>query len=92
MKMFLESIFIFICFSMFPSEKVKNKKFLKILKRITNYTAGIYYIHETLFGYCKNYFIIFGKYTIIQDISLCIERIKYYIYLEYKFISDKYKN
>ena len=68
--MFLESIFIFICFSMFPSEKVKNKKFFKILKRITNYTAGIYYIHETLFGYCKTYFIIFGKYTIIGCIII----------------------
>ena len=63
MKIFLESILIFICFSMFPSEKIKNKKILQILKKITNYTAGIYYIHETLFRYCKIYFIIFKKYT-----------------------------
>lgn len=68
--MFLKSIFIFICFSIFPFEKVKNKKFLKILKRITNYTADIYYIYETLFGYCKTSFIIFRKYTIIGYIII----------------------
>ena len=63
-KMYLISISIFICLAMFPSEKIKNKIFLKIIKKITNHTAGIYFIHEIVFRYIKEYFIIFKNKTL----------------------------
>ena len=44
--------FIFI-FSLFPSNKITDNKLEKILKHITNYTAGIYYIHMPIMNYLK---------------------------------------
>ena len=58
-KVYLTSISIFICFAMFPSEKIKNKIFIKIIRKITNHTAGIYYLHLIVYSYFKEYFIIF---------------------------------
>ena len=63
-KLYLKSISIFICFAMFPSEKIKNKIFLKIIKKISNHTAGIYFLHQMVFRYIKEYFIIFKNKTL----------------------------
>ena len=63
LKVCLTSISIFICFAMFPSEKIKNKIFIKIIRKITNHTAGIYFIHLIVFSYFKAYFIIFKNRT-----------------------------
>ncbi len=48
-KLYLISICLFISFSMFPSEIIKNKIIIKLIKQITNYTAGIYYLHVPIF-------------------------------------------
>ena len=56
-NMFILSICIFIAFAVFPSELIKNKLIIKIIKQITNYTAGIYYIHVRIEYYISNYFI-----------------------------------
>ena len=53
-KSYFISICIFIGFAVFPSEKVKNKIILKIIKHITNYTAGIYYLHLSIARYLIN--------------------------------------
>ena len=58
-KLYLISISIFICLAMFPSVKIKNKIFIKIIRKITNHTAGIYYLHLIVYSYFKEYFIIF---------------------------------
>ena len=55
-KMFIFSIFIFIIFALFPTEIIKNKIQIKMIKQITNYTAGIYYLHIPVFNY-SSYFI-----------------------------------
>ena len=45
-----------VCFfSMFPSEKIKNKYISKFLIIITNYTAGVYYLHMAIHKYFKVY-------------------------------------
>ena len=63
-KLYLISISIFICLAMFPSEKIKNKIFIKIIRRITNHTAGIYCLHLIVFSYLKEYFFIFKNRTL----------------------------
>ena len=42
---------IFIIFSLLPIEKIKNKASIKLIKHITRYTGGIYYMHY-LVGNC----------------------------------------
>ena len=54
-KLYLLSILVFIIFALFPSEKIKNKIIINIIKQITNYTAGVYYLHITIYHYIKLY-------------------------------------
>ena len=56
-QFFLVSICIFVFFAMFPSEKIKNKIIIKIIKKLTNYTAGIYFIHVEL-SWCISKYIV----------------------------------
>ena len=42
---------IFFIFSLLPIEKIKNKTSIKLIKHITSYTGGIYYMHY-LVGNC----------------------------------------
>ena len=63
-KMFIFSICIFIIFTLFPSEKIKNKIIIKILKQITNNTAGVYYMHLSVFYYTRFYIKSIGQQTI----------------------------
>ena len=63
-KMYLVSICIFIGFAVFPSEKVKNKIILKIIKHATNYTAGVYYLHLPLARYLLRIVIPIKKRTL----------------------------
>lgn len=65
LQFFFVSICIFISFAMFPSEKIKNKKIIQIIKQITNYTAGIYYLHLQITEYTSKY-IIQIKYRTIK--------------------------
>ena len=60
-QLFVVSICIFISFAMFPSELINNKI---IIRQITNFTAGIYYIHMKIFEYTKNYIIPIKNRTI----------------------------
>ena len=53
--MYFTSICLFIIFVIFPSEKINNKIILKIIKQITNYTAGIYLTHIPIREYLKPY-------------------------------------
>lgn len=53
-KLNIISICIIFIFSLFPSEKIVNMKLINILKFITNYTAGVFYLHNTIIFYFKN--------------------------------------
>lgn len=77
-RLYLMSICLFITFTMFPSEKIKNKTILKFIKQITNHTAGIYYTHDSIYNILKNYNDSM-KYKTIEG---CI-----YIYLICYFIN-----
>ena len=49
----VRSVCLIFIFSLFPSEKIRNPKIINFLKHLTNYTAGIYYLHYNLFLYLK---------------------------------------
>ena len=63
-KMYFLSICIFIIFSMFPSEKIQNKRVINIIRKITNYTAGVYFMHIPVYEYTEMYIISIQKRTI----------------------------
>jgi hypothetical protein len=63
-KLFFLSNCIFIVFAMFPSEKIKNKIIIRIIKQLTNYTGGIYYLHSNLHKYFNKYNVYTQKKTI----------------------------
>ena len=50
----VRAICLIFIFSLFPSNKITNIKIGKILKHITNYTAGVYYLHPVIRRYFKN--------------------------------------
>ena len=66
----VRAICLIFIFSLFPSDKISNIKIKKILRYITNYTAGVYYLHTPIIKYFK-FFIdpikkgnIFGLFII----------------------------
>ena len=58
----LSTCLIFI-FSLFSFVKIKSK-YLYIIEYITKYSAGIYYLHTTVYLYLKNYIFAIRKGTI----------------------------
>ncbi len=60
-KLNISSICIILVFSLFPSEKIKTNSTKVIFKNITNFTAGIFYLHWSLIIYLKNYIQIIKK-------------------------------
>lgn len=53
-KLNISSICIIFIFSLFPSEKITITLIKIILKYITNFTAGIFYLHWTIILYLKS--------------------------------------
>ena len=51
----IQSICIVFIFSLFPSEIIKNEYILKCLTAITNYSAGVYYLHVPIHSYMEDY-------------------------------------
>ena len=49
----IQCICLIFIFSLFPSDKIKNKYLAKFLTQITNYTGGVFYLHVTVRDYCR---------------------------------------
>lgn len=60
-KLNISSICIFFSFSLFPSEKIKKNCIKVFLKNITNFTAGIFYLHWSIIIYLRDYIKIIEK-------------------------------
>ena len=67
-KLNIQSISLILLFSLLPFDKMKYKYITKILVFITNYTAGIYYLHFSINIYLRHFFDAFKKGTIISVI------------------------
>lgn len=57
-KLNICSICVIFVFSLFPSEKITIPLIQFILKYITNFTAGIFYLHWSIIMYLKSYISI----------------------------------
>ena len=49
----IRAICLIFLFSLLSLEYIKNKLLVNIFKELSNYTAGIYYLHWTVFAYFK---------------------------------------
>ena len=52
----IQSICVIFIFSLFPSDKIKNELLQKLLTLITNYSAGVFYLHFSVRDYFGIYF------------------------------------
>lgn len=52
----INAICVILIFSIFPSEKIKNKYIIKLFKFLTNYSAGIFYLHISIKHFLLPYF------------------------------------
>ena len=66
----VRSVSLIFLFSVFPSEYIKNKMLQNILKLITNYTAGVFYLHFTVYIYFKNIISSIGKNTFMGCVQI----------------------
>jgi fucose 4-O-acetylase-like acetyltransferase len=57
MLLFFSPICIFFAFAMFPSEKLNYWIIQKIIKQLTNYTAGVYFLHLLVYYHFSQYII-----------------------------------
>ena len=51
----IRSICAIFIFSLFPSDRIKNKYLHKVFNLLTNYSAGPFYLHISIRDYCRNY-------------------------------------
>ena len=59
----IQSICLIFIFSLFPSDKIRNKYLSKLLMELTKYTGGVYYLHNNILIYLSDYFISMKKRT-----------------------------
>jgi len=66
---------IFLFFSLLPFDKINNHKIILIVKYLTSFTGGIYYIHrgvvDLLYPYDKKIFVLGNFKSIICIYLLC---------------------
>ena len=65
----VRAICLIFIFSSFPSNKMTNKNLEKLIKYITNYTAGVYFLHQKIYTYCKHFIIPIKNGTLF---GICI--------------------
>ena len=65
----LTGISAFSLFSMIPFDKLNNKKIIFILKQITSYTGGVYYLHPKV----AELFSVYSKYIRRRQFKGCIQ-------------------
>lgn len=68
----IKSLIIFILFAIFPLETIKNNNFINIIKIITNYTSGIYYLHIPISLYLSNFIQLIKENTFYGCIIIYI--------------------
>lgn len=60
-KLNISSICIILLFSLTLCENNLNKFIIKLLRHLTNYTAGVFYLHWTIITYLKKHLLIIKK-------------------------------
>ena len=85
----IAAISLFIIFSFLPLQNIKNGMFIKIIKQITSYTGGIYFMHRLLgYGHLFSHYI-----TPIKKGNFCGCLIIYFIcYIISLIMSKLFRN
>ena len=73
----IQCVCIIFIFSLFPSDKIKNKYLIKFLTIITNYTGGVFYLHLPIKKYFTIYFDSIRNHTFTGVIVIYL--ISYFI-------------
>lgn len=66
---------LFIFFSLTPFDNIKNKKIIQIIKQITSYTGGIYYLHTIISIYINK--VLFKIKLLFKYIGICSSIVNY---------------
>jgi surface polysaccharide O-acyltransferase-like enzyme len=61
LNLYALTISIFFLFSLIPNEKIRNKNIIKFIEFISNHTAGVYYIHKSLYDYLSIFSLVNNK-------------------------------
>ena len=69
-KVNMGGIFLFLCFSVLPIEKIKSRNFIRFINCLTRYTGGIYYLHFILFLYLRKKLSVINNSTIYGSIII----------------------
>ena len=83
-KLNILSICLVISFSLFSFNNIKNKKLLELLKNLTCFSAGVYYLHQAVQFYFKFFFLDIKNGTFLGLI------INYFISYLISFIGGKF--
>ena len=76
-RLIIVSTLFFISFALFPSQIIKNKKIINTIKQITNYTMGIYVLHNPIGKYANMSIINYNNISIINTNTLTSILIRY---------------
>lgn len=87
-KLYISSINLFLLFSLIPNEGIRNKYVNKIIKFISIYTPGIYFIHSTIIKYLRIFSFLKNETLIDAIIVYCMS---YFVSLIGKLIFRKTK-
>lgn len=69
-KLNVSSVCIIMIFSIFPLKNIKNKYLADLLKYLTNYSAGIFYLHQVVHLYSNNFFYDIRKGNLLGIINI----------------------
>lgn len=86
------SLLFFILFYLLPIEKVKIPNIYYFIRYITNYTAGIYFLHIFIYKILKNYITLIYKKTLLGCIIIYVTcyLICLIFYNKFKYTKLKY--
>lgn len=57
----VQSISVIFIFSLIPFNQIKKRSIIKILLFLTNYSGGIFYLHVSIYEFCKFYLVDIRK-------------------------------
>ena len=79
LELVVKSSLVFLIASLMPYEKVNNKYIINIIKNVTSYTPGIYFLHTNVEMFMKTYIKLIKNGTLSGSIIIYI--ISYFISL-----------
>ena len=80
----IQSLCVVFIFSLFPSDKIRDKKISKLIIGITKFSAGVYYLHVPVHDYLRYYFDIIKNGFFLGNIFIFLICYIMYSYIIFK--------